>query len=195
MKRKRSIAITGGIGSGKSYVCQLLEKRGIRVYDCDEAAKRLMRTSEELQSQLTSLVGDSLYINKVLQKRVLASFLLASEANKQAVNSLVHPAVAKDFLQSPCEWLESAILFESGFYKRVHFDFIISVTAPEDVRMKRIMERDGIPEQQALEWIRCQMPQEEVARQSDFVIVNDGSADLEKQLDDLMNRIQKTVKQ
>lgn len=195
MERKRSIAITGGIGSGKSYVCQLLERRGIRVYDCDEAAKRLMRTSEELQRQLTSLVGDSLYINKVLQKRVLASFLLASEHNKQAVNGLVHPAVARDFLLSPCEWLESAILFESGFYKRVHFDFVVCVTAPEEVRMKRIVERDGIPERQALEWIRCQMPQEEMARQSDFVIVNDGSADLEKQLDDLMIHIQKTENQ
>lgn len=191
MDRKKCMAITGGIGSGKSYVCQLLEQRGIKVYDCDAAAKRLMRTSAELQRQLTSLVGEDLYIDKVLQKRVLAAFLLSSEANKQAVNELVHPAVARDFLQSPCEWLESAILFESGFYKRVHFDFVVCVAAPEEVRLKRIMERDGIEQEKALAWIRCQMSQEEMKERSDFVIVNDGRQPLEPQLDNLMKELSK----
>lgn len=86
------IAITGGIGSGKSYVCRLLEQRGIEVYDCDAAAKRLMRTSDRLQQQLKALVGDAVYsADGVLQKPVLAEFLLASEANKLAINDIVHP--------------------------------------------------------------------------------------------------------
>lgn len=124
------IAITGGIGSGKSYVCRILEKQGIRVYDCDAEAKRLMRTDARLQAGLKKLVGDQVYSAEgVLQKPVLAQFLLAGEANKQAVNDVVHPAVARDFEQSSYEWMESAILFDSGFYRRIHLDFVVCVTA------------------------------------------------------------------
>ncbi len=125
------IAITGGIGSGKSYVCRILEKQGIRVYDCDAGAKRLMRTDAGLQAGLKKLVGEEVYSAEgVLQKPVLAQFLLAGEANKQAVNDVVHPAVARDFEQSSYEWMESAILFDSGFYRRIHLDFVVCVTAP-----------------------------------------------------------------
>ncbi len=180
-------AITGGIGSGKSHVCHLLAKRGIQVYDCDAAAKRLMRDDETLRQQLTQLVGEGTYINKVLQKAVLAKFLLASKANKQAVNAVVHPAVARDFMQSDYQWLESAILFDSGFDRRVPFDRIVCVTAPTDIRVERIMRRDNISREKALEWINCQMSQDEMARRSDFVITNDGKEDLEKQIDKLLN--------
>ncbi len=180
-------AITGGIGSGKSHVCRLLAKRGIQVYDCDAAAKRLMRDDDELRQQLTRLVGKGIYINKVLQKAVLAKFLLASEGNKQAVNAVVHPAVARDFMQSDYQWLESAILFDSGFDQRVPFDRIVCVTAPIDVRVERIMQRDNITREKALEWIHCQMPQDEMARRSTFVITNDGEEDLEQQIDKLLN--------
>ena len=136
------IAITGGIGSGKSYVCRILEKQGIRVYDCDAEAKRLMRTDARLQAGLKKLVGEQVYSAEgVLQKPVLAQFLLAGEANKQAVNDVVHPAVARDFEQSSYEWMESAILFDSGFYRRIHLDFVVCVTAPVPVRIQRIMQR------------------------------------------------------
>ena len=183
------IAITGGIGSGKSYVCQLLEKRGIKVYDCDAAAKRLMRTSATLRQQLRQLVGPQVYRGCILQKRVLAEFLLASEANKQAVNEIVHPAVALDFIESDYQWLESAILFDSGFHRRVPFSFVVCVSAPDAVRVQRIMARDGISEAKALEWIHRQMPQEQVEAQSDFVIVNDGVAPLEPQVDHLIHQL------
>ena len=183
------IAITGGIGSGKSYVCQLLEKHGIKVYDCDAAAKRLMRTSATLRQQLCQLVGPQVYRGCILQKRVLAEFLLASEANKQAVNEIVHPAVALDFIESDYQWLESAILFDSGFHRRVPFSFVVCVSAPEAVRVQRIMARDGISEAKALEWIHRQMPQEQVEAQSDFVIVNDGVAPLEPQVDYLIHQL------
>ena len=186
---RQLIAITGGIGSGKSYVCQLLEKRGIKVYDCDAAAKRLMRTSATLRQQLRQLVGPQVYRGCILQKRVLAEFLLASEANKQAVNEIVHPAVALDFIESDYQWLESAILFDSGFHRRVPFSFVVCVSAPEAVRVQRIMARDGISEAKALEWIHRQMPQEQVEGLSNFVIVNDGVAPLEPQVDKLIHQL------
>ena len=186
---RQLIAITGGIGSGKSYVCQLLEKHGIKVYDCDAAAKRLMRTSATLRQQLRQLVGPQVYRGCILQKRVLAEFLLASEANKQAVNEIVHPAVALDFIESDYQWLESAILFDSGFHRRVPFSFVVCVSAPEDVRVQRIMARDGISEAKALEWIHRQMPQEQVEGLSNFVIHNDGVVPLEPQVDHLIHQL------
>ena len=183
------IAITGGIGSGKSYVCHRLERYGIRVYDCDTAAKRLMRDSDELREALRQLVGDEVYVGNVLQKPVMARFLLKSEANKQAVNDVVHPAVARDFEESGYTWLESAILFDSGFDMRTRFDYIICVTAPLEVRIRRVMKRDGISRQQALDWIQRQLPQDEVRARSDFEIVNDGKANIEKQIETIIKQI------
>lgn len=183
-------AITGGIGSGKSYVCRMLESRGISVYDCDAAAKRLMRTSEKLQQELRQLVGQDVYTSDgQLQKRVLADFLLTSEANKLALNDVIHPTVAEDFLSSGMTWLESAILFESGFDRRIRFDRIVCVSAPRDVRIQRIMRRDNITAEKAAEWIDTQMAQEEVERRSHFVIVNDGKSDIEQQIDNMLSKI------
>lgn len=185
------IAITGGIGSGKSYVCRILEKQGIKVYDCDAEAKRLMRYDADLQESLKQLVGEEVYSAEgILQKPVLAQFLLASEANKQAVNDVVHPAVARDFEQSDYQWLESAILFDSGFDRRTHFDFVVCVTAPVPVRLKRIMLRDHISEQKAQEWIDAVMPQEELKARSDFEIVNDGVRNVEEQVVNLLNHLE-----
>lgn len=184
------IAITGGIGSGKSYVCRILEKQGIRVYDCDAEAKRLMRSDADLQAGLKRLVGGEVYSAEgILQKPVLAKFLLASEANKQAVNDVVHPAVARDFELSDYQWMESAILFDSGFDRRTHFDFVVCVTAPVSVRLQRIMQRDHISEQKAQEWIDAVMPQEELAARSDFEIVNDGARDVEEQVLRLLTQL------
>lgn len=183
-------AITGGIGSGKSYVCRILESRGICVYDCDAAAKRLMRTSEKLQQELRQLVGQDVYTSDgQLQKRVLSDFLLTSEANKLALNDVIHPAVAEDFLSSGMTWLESAILFESGFDRRVSFDRVVCVSAPRDVRIQRIMRRDNITAEKAAEWIDTQMAQEEVERRSHFVIVNDDKSDIEQQIDNMLSQI------
>lgn len=197
---KKKIAITGGIGSGKSYVCRILEKHGIKVYDCDAGAKRLMRSDASLQAQLRALVGEEVYAPSsassdgegddsrrlALQKPVLAKFLLASEENKQAVNDVVHPAVARDFEQSDCDWLESAILFDSGFDRRTHFDVVVCVTAPVPVRLRRIMQRDHISQDKAQQWIDAVMPQEELVARSDFEIVNDGGRDLEEQVAHLL---------
>ena len=172
------IGITGGIGSGKSYVCKKLEARGIQVYDCDSAAKRLIRTSTELQQQLKTLVGS-------LEKSDVAKFLLASERNAKAIDAIVHPAVFRDFEESGLQWMESAILYESGAYRLV--DKAVVVTAPEEVRIQRVMQRDGISREKVLEWMSRQLPQDEVRRRADFEIINDGIADIDKQIEEIIN--------
>ncbi len=181
------IAITGGIGSGKSYVCRQLAERGIRVYDCDAAAKRLMCTSPELQKQLKLLVGEDVYEDGQLVKPVMARFLLASEENQKAVNGIVHPAVADDFRASGYKWMECAILFESGFDHLV--DRVICVTAPEEVRIQRVMDRDGLSRERALEWLAKQLPQEVVLGRSNYRIINDGQADISQQIDTIIQQI------
>ena len=184
------IAITGGIGSGKSYVCRLLEQRGISIYDCDSAAKRLMHTSEPLRQQLTELIGPDTYDNEGrLNKAVVAQFLLQSEENAKAIDNIVHPAVAHDFQNSGYQWMECAILFESGFEQLV--DRIIVVTAPEEVRINRIMHRDGINSEKAQEWINRQWSQEKVRQRADFEIVNDGKQDLNKKINDIILSLSK----
>lgn len=190
------VAITGGIGSGKSFVCSLLKKRGIAVYDCDAAAKRLMRTSPELQQQLIELIGPEAYgaskasrpsePSMTLNKAEVARFLLASPENAQALDAIVHPAVARDFVSSGQQWMECAILYESGFDRLV--DKVIVVTAPLEVRIQRVMQRDSISREKTLEWMGRQWPQEEVLRHADYEIVNDGNTDLDRQIDDFLSR-------
>lgn len=181
------VAITGGIGSGKSYVCRLLNKRGINIYDCDDAAKRLMAGSEDIRRRLINILGDDAYIGGKLNKRLLSSYILKSEDNAKKINNVVHPAVAADFLKSDMTWMECAILFSSGFDKLV--DKKICVTAPLDVRVRRIMQRDSLSEEKALEWVNMQMPQSEILSKCDFEIVNDGVRDIEVQLNDILNSI------
>ena len=180
--------ITGGIGSGKSYVCRLLQQHGIEVYDCDQAAKRLIRTSEHIRRQLTALIGTEAYLDDgSLNKPVVARFLLESEQNAKAIDHIVHPAVFKDFEQSGMQWMESAILFESGANKLV--DRVVVVTAPEEVRILRVMLRDGISREKVMEWLQRQWPQEEVRRRADFEIVNDGQQDLHRQINEIIRKV------
>lgn len=183
------VALTGGIGSGKSYVCQCLKAYGITVYDCDKAAKRLMRDSALLRQQLIQLVGEKVYQGQDLQRAVLAQFLLESEVNKQRINDVVHPAVASDFLQSGMEWLESAILYESGFVHRVPFTHVVCVTAPLEVRVQRVQQRDGLTEEKAMKWVKAQMAQEEMAQRAHFIITNDGQCALKPQIEELLSAI------
>jgi dephospho-CoA kinase len=189
------IALTGGIGSGKTYVCRLLKEYGVEVYDCDAAAKRLMNGLPKVQSRLSAAVGCDLFANGRLDKATLSRFIVKSEENVQKINSIVHPAVAEDFKNSGMEWLESAILYESGFDKRVDFDLVVCVTAPLETRIQRVMSRDSLTREKALEWIDRQMPQEEKAANADFEIVNDGERDVKAQLRELMTTINKLSKQ
>ncbi len=178
----KKIGITGGIGSGKSYVCKRLQaKYDIEVYDCDAAAKRLIRTSPDLQQQIIQLAGS-------LDKAAMSRFLLASEANQQTMNAIVHPAVFRDFQESGMQWMESAILFESGADQLV--DKSVVVTAPQEVRIQRVMQRDGITREKTLQWMNRQWSQDEVVAHADYEIVNDGIADIDKQIEQLLKTIQ-----
>ncbi len=190
--------ITGGIGSGKSFVCKRLQLRGIDVYDCDAAAKRLINTDADIRRKLTALIGPEAYMSvpngsilgttpTVLNKAAVARFLLDSESNAKAIDDIVHPAVFRDFQESGVEWMESAIMYESGIYRLV--DRVIVVTAPLEVRIQRVMKRDGITREKVLEWMQRQWPQDEVRRRADYEIINDGQADIDAQIDHLFNII------
>ena len=187
------VAITGGIGSGKSYVCKLLQQRGINIYDCDQAAKRLIRTSPDIRRQLTMLIGPEAYLGEdgqggwILNKAVVAQFLLGSEANAHAIDDIVHPAVFHDFETSGMQWLESAILYESGMDKLVNR--VIVVTAPQKVRIQRVMQRDGISREKVLEWMSRQWSQDKIRQRADYEIINDGQADLNEQIEQLLTSL------
>ena len=185
------IGIAGGIGSGKSYVCQALRQRGYEVYDCDAAAKRLIRTSPDIRRELTALIGPDTYDAETgeFNKAAVARFLLASEANAKAIDAIVHPAVFRDFEASGLDWLESAIMFESGINRLM--DIIIAVVAPKELRIQRVMERDHISREKVLEWMSRQYPQREVIQRADFVLVNDGKANIEHQLNKIIEQCNK----
>ena len=178
------IAITGGIGSGKSYVCQRLKERGIGVYDCDAGAKKLMASSDEIRGRLVKLIGEDAYEGRILNKAVVAKFLLESEENKLAINAIVHPAVIRDFYDSGLQWMESAILYEAHLEHTV--DRVVCVVAPEEVRIDRVVKRDSISKERAKQWVDAQIPQEEVAKRTDAVIVNDGVEDVDTQIDKVL---------
>lgn len=185
------IGITGGIGSGKSYVCSMLKKQGIPVYSCDNEAKRLMTASADIRTQLSALIANAYNSNPFttewqLNKAAIAHYLFADKRNADRVNAIVHPVVKQDFLQ----WAdrqnrdivaqESAILFESGFDNTV--DFTVEVYAPQHIRLSRAMSRDAATSQQIEARMAQQMPEEEKRHKADFCIVNDGIADLSSQI-------------
>ena len=149
-----------------------------------------MRENEEVKQKIVDLVGKEAYQNDVLNKALLAKFLLASPQNATALNEIVHPAVAKDFENSGLEWIESAILYDSAFDKRIDIDFVVCVSAPLETRISRIMHRDNITREAALQWITKQLNQDEVIAKADFELVNDGIKDVEIQLNEILSKIQ-----
>ena len=190
-----SFAITGGIGSGKSYVSALLEQRGIPIYNADNEAKRLMVTDEVIHRGLVSLLGEDVYQDGNLNKQLLAGYLFADPLHAARINAIVHPRVKADFYRwkeqqsdQPVVGMECAILFESGFDDTV--DQIVMVYAPLELRVERAMQRDTATREQILARISAQMDDEEKRRKSDFVILNDGSKPLGEQLDKVLTALQ-----
>ena len=174
------LGVTGGIGSGKSVVCRLLQMLDVPVYDSDSRAKWLMANSLVLRERLCARFGAEIYEGGVLQRRVLAERVFSNAEALAALNAIVHPAVAEDF----CVWaaereaegadvvvLESAILLSSGFDRFV--DRCVAVVAPEELRVARAVARDGASVEQIEARIAAQMSQQEVASRCDYVIVND----------------------
>lgn len=194
------IGITGGIGSGKSYVSQLLKERGIPVYDSDREAKRLMCTDETIREGLVELLGKEVYLpDGGLNKSMVAHYLFAKADNAIRINALVHPVVEADFRHWVCKHvekavvaLESAILFESGFDDVV--DFVVMVYAPVEVRMHRVLERDTTTKEQVRRRMAAQLDDRIKCIRSDYVIVNDGIRALPPQLDNLQKTLEKKEK-
>lgn len=191
------LGITGGIGSGKSYVAQMLQARwDVPVYDCDSEAKRLTAESDDIRTALTQLVGDHLWQQGQMQKSVLAAYLFASPEHAVQVNAIIHPAVRRDFLcwadahnRSPVVAIESAILCESGFHTLV--DSILLVDAPLEVRLQRAMLRDGASRRQVM--ARMARQDSAQARQlARFTVINDGGGDqlLQACLESIVTQLQ-----
>lgn len=184
------IGITGGIGSGKSYVSHLLEEAGIPVYDTDTEAKKLTLSHPRIREGLLALLGEEVYkADGSLNKPVLANYLFASAENAGRVNHIIHPCVYEDFQQwadrqaasgTEVVAMESAILFESGFHTAV--DYVVMVYAPLELRIMRAMQRDSATEAQIRARISAQMDDEEKKRRADYVIFNDEKLQLDTQI-------------
>ncbi|MFT5645707.1 MAG: dephospho-CoA kinase [Aureispira sp.] len=174
------VGITGGIGSGKSTVCMLFEKFGVPVYYADDRAKWLMNHQEDLKQKLKESFGAATYKEDgLLDRAYLAGIVFKDRAKLDVLNSIVHPAVFEDGEQWQAEQealgavyslKEAALLFETGSYQ--HLDRIIVVTAPEETRIKRVMERDSTTAEEVRARISKQMAQEEKEKRADYVITN-----------------------
>ena len=187
------IGITGGMGSGKTYVCQLLQQRGIPVYNCDDEAKRRMSESLEIRQRLIELIGSDAYQEDKLNKPAIARFLFANADNASLVNGIVHPVVRQDFDEwvsrqdAPIVAQECALLFESGFQDTV--DVTVLVYAPLHLRLQRATLRDQATPEQIEARMAQQMDEEEKRSRADFCILNDGS-DLDPQIEHLLTQIE-----
>lgn len=188
------IAVTGGIGSGKSYISHLLENMHIPVYNADNEAKRLTVSDAGIRGELIALLGEEVYKDGLLNKPLLASYLFSDPAHVLQINSIIHPRVRKDFTvwverQEKCEivGMESAILYEAGFQDTV--DAVIMVYAPVELRIQRAMYRDGASEEQVRARIAAQMDDEEKRRRVDFTVVNDGVQLLIPQLNRIVEQL------
>lgn len=192
------VGLTGGIGSGKSTIARLFAALGIAVYDSDTEAKKLINTSAEIKKRIVEVFGAEAYAEKVYNRAYMADIVFRNPDKLAVLNSIVHPVLADDFNQwvaqqtSPYVIKEAAILFESGSYKNC--DFIITVTAPEALRISRCMSRDGSTEAQ----VRARMAQQWTDAQrialSDAVIENINLEETEKRVRELNNLFIKNQK-
>ncbi len=174
------VGITGGIGSGKTTVCRLLERFGVPVYYADDRAKWLMHYQENVKAALIAAFGKEVYKdNGELNRPKLAQLVFNNQEKLQLLNSIVHPAVKEDGIQWQAEQerngaaytvKEAALLFETGSY--ADLDKIVVVTAPEEVRIERVLKREKITVEQVKARIQQQMPQEEKVKRADFVLEN-----------------------
>ncbi|MBX3105634.1 MAG: dephospho-CoA kinase [Bacteroidetes bacterium] len=179
----KAVGITGGIGSGKTFVASLFHELGIPVYDADTAAKLLMNSDSKLKNGLQQLLGHSLYdADGNLNRKKMSELIFNDSTLRLKVNALVHPCVQLDFekwiteQQAPFVLKESAILFEAGADKGL--DTVICVTAPVDLRIKRTVERDKSDIAKVTAIMQAQMDDELRNKKCAFVILNDGKTAL-----------------
>lgn len=175
----RRVAITGGIGSGKSTVCRALAAfSGAPIYDSDRRAKEIMGSSAEVRREIVALLGEEAYDLQGLNRRWIASRVFGNQQLLDGLNAIVHPRVVADFE----EWaesfdgeyviLESALLFTSPLVG--HYDLAVVVDAPVEMRIERCVARDGATPEQVRERILRQMSSEEMRARADVVVEADG---------------------
>ena len=173
------VGLTGGIGSGKSTVAAIFETLGVPVYYADKEAKRLMIEDEGLIQSIKNLLGEESYINGILNREYIASVVFNNKEKLEQLNQLIHPLTVADSLKwmsqqtTPYSIKEAALIFESN--SESHLDVIIGVTSSESLRIKRVMDRDGIDEAAVRQRMSRQISEAEKIKRCDFVIHNDES--------------------
>jgi len=188
------VGLTGGIGSGKTLVCNVLEKLGVAVYYADSEARRLMEQDPGLVRGILELFGEEAYLGGALNRSLLAERVFGNEQLLKRLNALVHPVVRGDYTswvarqkESPYVVEEAAILFESGADRWL--DMTVMVYAPVAVRISRVMERDGVTREQVLMRMGHQMNDEQKRDKADLVITNDGNEMLLPQIAEVHQQI------
>lgn len=172
------VGITGGIGSGKSTVCKIFETLGVPVFYADDAAKEVMNDDEDLKNNIQLTFGKETYTEGKLNRTVLAQIVFNDKSKLEKLNSFVHPATLKKYN----DWEEShsshryclheaAILFEAGVAKRM--DKVITVAAPEQLRIERIIKRDRITREEVATRMNNQWTEEQRNSKADYIIYND----------------------
>ena len=189
------IGITGGIGSGKSYVCQILEKMGYAIFYSDLEAKKLMLQNKELIQQIKNIIGEHAYLDNELNKTIIRNFLFQNEVNKEKLNSLIHPFVYQEFekwassIQKKIVFNESALLFETDSYKR--FNKTILVTAPEEIKIERLIKRDSLNMEEIKKRFSAQLNDSIKTKKADYIIENDDKKLIIPQINKMLEQIRR----
>lgn len=181
------VGLTGGIGSGKTTVAKMFASLGIPVYNSDIEAKKLTQTSEKIRRELILLLGEEIFADGVLNRKLMADKIFNDNSLLQKTNAIIHPEVAEHFRQwaaaqkAPYVIKEAAILFESG--SAALCDLVILVTAPEKERIQRVLERDGVSEEDVRARMDNQWSDAKKIELSDFVIENHILSQTQKQVE------------
>jgi len=171
------VAITGGIGSGKSLVCQVFKTLGIPIFNADAVSNQLVEHDTGLKASIIKLFGKEAYINNNYNRKYIAHIVFNQAEKLKALNELIHPKAieaAKQWFekqQTPYAIKEAAILFESKAEQDI--DIIIGVTAPEQIRIERVMQRIGCSKDEVIKRMQQQMPEDEKMKKCNYIIHND----------------------
>ena len=186
------IGVCGGIGSGKSTVCEMFAARGIAVYSADERAKELMNSSESLREALVEAFGAECYRDGVLDRAYLAGRVFGCDEQLQRLNAIVHPAVREDFERWTAEQSSDYVILEAAILFEAHFDDVVDATvavlAPAPLRLERAMKRDGVSREKIELRMAAQASDDELVSRANFAIVNIAMEDVEKDVAELDHR-------
>ncbi len=181
------VGITGGIGSGKTTVAAVFHHLGIPVFHADDVSRNIIDEDPQVQQNLVQVLGEKVLVNGKIDRPYMASVIFNEVEILQDVTSIIHPAVARHFREwhlrhseAPYVMREAAILFESGSYHDC--DKIVVVTAPSEMRIERVVQRNGVTREQVVERMNHQWPEEQKLARADYVVRNDYTESVLKQV-------------